>query len=351
MNFKEYYINYLIKKKYYFDSSQIKVINYLQLIYEKWIKYNKNFFKKIILRKKVPQGIYLWGDVGRGKSDIMNFFYSMIPFEKKIRFHFYEWIKNIHYELHKSKNLSNPLDNIALKVSKKYWLIYLDEFHISDTANAIIFFNFFKKLLYNNVYIIMTSNYDPNLLYSNNLHNNHILPIIKLLKEKMDIVNINGNTDYRFLSKKNSHYYAPINTLNNNKLLYLFNKIKKKSKENSYIYVTGNRKIYTVRCSKDIIWFDFFTLCKGTYSQNDYLYIVNNFKNIILSNVPCMSIDMSLEARRFTWLIDIFYEYKIKLIILAEVEPVKLYTKGPLLNEFKRTVSRIMEMQYFYSEK
>jgi cell division protein ZapE len=275
----------------------------------------------------------------------MDSFYSVVPVVRKTRVHFHEFMRAVHSYLDDLKNVIDPLDEVAKLIAQKYRLICFDEFHVSDIADAMILYNLLKALFRNRVSFIITSNYEPSTLYPNGLHRDRILPTIKLLQENMDVVNIDTNTDYRRCAKKNEGiYHFPLNISTDSVLDSIFKKLAKKVDEDTMIHVQA-RAIKALRHSAGVLWFDFNTLCGGARSQNDYLEIASHFHTVILSNIPQMTAEMSSEARRFTWLVDVFYEQNIKLIMSAEVEPEKLYIKGVLANEFRRTVSRIMEMQ------
>jgi cell division protein ZapE len=209
----------------------------------------------------------------------------------------------------------------------------------------MILYNLMKALYDNGVSFIMTSNYEPSTLYPDGLHRDRILPTIALLKERMDVLNVDAGVAYRGRALEQVEaYYTPLNAATDHELRQAFAKLADTQEEDPHVTVEG-RELRALRRAGTVIWFDFQTLCGGPRSQNDYLEIASRFHTVILSGVPMMSAGQSSEARRFTWLIDVFYDQGVKLIISAEVEPEELYTSGMLANEFHRTVSRIVEMQ------
>jgi cell division protein ZapE len=287
----------------------------------------------------------MWGGVGRGKSFLMDSFYSVVPVVRKTRLHFHEFMRAVHRELDELKGVADPLNEVAARIAKKYRLICFDEFHVSDVADAMLLYNLMKALFDNGVSFIMTSNYEPDTLYPDGLHRDRMLPTIALLKEKLDVLNVDSGNDYRKRALEQVEaYLTPLGAATDEALRKAFLKIAETKDEDPHVDIEG-RRLKALRRAGTTIWFDFHTLCGGPRSQNDYLEIASRFHTVILSAIPRMSAGMSSEARRFTWLIDVFYDNKVKLIMSAEVIPEALYTQGTLSNEFHRTVSRIIEMQ------
>jgi len=191
----------------------------------------------------------------------------------------------------------------------------------------------------------MTSNYPPEGLYPDGLHRDRMLPAIDLLKEKLDVLAVDAGTDYRRrVMEKVEAYQTPLGPVADSALLHAFVSIAEAGEQDPRIKIES-REIRCVRRAGGVVWFDFATLCGGPRSQNDYLEIANRFHTVILSEVPRMTAEMASEARRFTWLIDVLYDHRVKLIMSASVAPDLLYTEGVMSNEFHRTVSRITEMQ------
>jgi cell division protein ZapE len=348
MNVQEFYQHALAQRGYQPDPAQQRAVDRLQRAYEEWVDYKSrrsSTFRRLINRPEVPRGVYLWGGVGRGKSFLMDSFYSVVPVVRKTRLHFHEFMRGVHRQLDDLKGVADPLDEVAKRIAKKYRLICFDEFHVSDIADAMILYNLLSALFANGVSFVMTSNYDPDKLYPDGLHRDRMLPTIALLKEKLDVMNVDAGIDYRKRSLEQVEaYYTPLGAAADSALRNAYAMIAETADEDPIIHIE-HREIRALRRAGGIIWFEFATLCGGPRSQNDYLEIASRFHTVILSNVPAMSASQSSEARRFTWLIDVFYDHKVKLLMSAEVEPEALYTKGVLANEFHRTVSRIIEMQ------
>ncbi len=357
MNVLEFYEQALTQRGFQADDAQRRAVDRLQQSYDEWVEYKaqrSNSFKRLINRPDVPRGVYMWGGVGRGKSFLMDSFYSVVPVVRKTRLHFHEFMRAVHRQLDELKGVADPLDEVAKRVAKKYRLICFDEFHVSDIADAMILYNLLKALFDNGVSFVMTSNYEPGTLYPDGLHRDRMLPTIKLLQDNLDVMNIDAGIDYRKRALEQvDSYHSPLNADTDRALRHAFAGVAETADEDPIVDIEA-RKIKALRRAGGVIWFDFNTLCGGPRSQNDYLEIASRFHTVILSGIPQMSAAMSSEARRFTWLIDVFYDHKIKLIMSAAVAPEELYTQGMLANEFHRTVSRIMEMQsreYMDSER
>lgn len=348
INVIEFYQQALVERGFTADEAQLLAVEQLQRIFDEWVAYKgrrANKLMRMIKPPEIPRGLYMWGGVGRGKSFLMDSFYHVVPLQRKTRIHFHEFMRGVHQQLDDLKGVANPLDIVAEKVAKKYRLICFDEFHISDVADAMIMFNLLSGLFEHGVSFMMTSNYQPEALYPDGLHRDRLLPTIKLLNEKLDIINVDSGNDYRLRALEQVQVYlTPLNAKTDEALRSAFKKIAEVTDEDAVLRIES-REIRALRRAGGIIWFDFATLCGGPRSQNDYLEIASQFHTVILSGVPRMSAAMSSEARRFTWLIDVFYDHKIKLIMSAGAAPDELYTEGTLSHEFQRTVSRIIEMQ------
>ncbi len=348
MDVREFYNHSLAERGYSSDEAQQRAIDRLQRAYEEWVEFKSqrsSTLRRLIHRPDVPRGVYMWGGVGRGKSFLMDSFFSVVPLVRKTRLHFHEFMRDVHRQLDQLKGIANPLDEVARRIAKKYRLICFDEFHVSDIADAMILYNLLKGLFDNGVSFVMTSNYQPDTLYPDGLHRDRMMPTIQLLNERLDVMNIDAGVDYRKRALEQVKiYHTPLNASTDQALRDAFASVAETADEDPHVHIEA-REIRSLRRAGTAIWFDFATLCGGPRSQNDYLELASRFQTVILSGIPCMSVAMSSEARRFTWLIDVFYDHKVKLIMSAAVAADELYTEGMLANEFHRTVSRIIEMQ------
>ncbi|HEY4297195.1 MAG TPA: cell division protein ZapE [Paraburkholderia sp.] len=348
MNVTEYYEKELQTRGYQSDPAQRAAVDRLQRCYDEWVAYKarrSNALRKWIIHPDLPRGVYMWGGVGRGKSFLMDSFYAVVPVQRKTRLHFHEFMREVHRELEELKGRADPLDELARLIAKRYRLICFDEFHVSDIADAMILYRLLDRLFTNGVQFVMTSNYDPDLLYPDGLHRDRMLPAIALLKDKLDVINVDAGVDYRQRTLAQVEvYHTPLGAKADRALRHWFAQLAAVPDESPILRIE-KRELKALRRADGVVWFDFATLCGGPRSQNDYLELASRFHAVILSDVPQMTPRMASEARRFTWLIDVFYDHKVKLLMSAAVPPEQLYPDGPMANEFTRTVSRIVEMQ------
>jgi cell division protein ZapE len=298
-----------------------------------------------LVRPPIPRGVYMWGGVGRGKSFLMDCFFQSVPLTRKTRLHFHEFMREVHRELQELKGTPNPLLELGRRIARRFRLICFDEFHVSDVTDAMILHRLLEALFIHRVSIVATSNFHPDGLYPHGLHRDRILPAIELLKDKLEVINVDAGTDYRRRTMEHvKRYHWPLGAEAEAALAQAFEQLAEARDEDPILHIE-QREIRARRKAGGVVWFDFKSLCGGPRSQNDYLEIASRFHTLILSNVPQMPPRMASEARRFTWLVDVLYDRRVKLIMSAELAADELYTEGPLAHEFPRTVSRLMEMQ------
>jgi cell division protein ZapE len=262
-----------------------------------------------------------------------------------VRLHFHEFMREVHRELAGLQGTADPLDVLGARIAKRYKLICFDEFHVADITDAMILHRLLAALFANGVGFVTTSNFKPDGLYPNGLHRDRILPAIALLKERLEVVNVDNGTDYRRRTMEQVRlYHKPLGPEADAAMAAAFDQLTETRDENPVLHIEA-REIEARRRAGGVVWFDFKTLCGGPRSQNDYLEIATQFHTVLLSGVPHMPVSMASPARRFTWLIDVLYDRRVKLIVSAAVPPEQLYTEGPLAHEFPRTISRLNEMQ------
>jgi len=336
------------ERGYLSDAAQMAAVERLQRMHDELVAFKarrSNRLKRLINRPDVPRGVWLYGGVGRGKSFLMDCFYGSVPVVRKTRLHFHEFMRGVHRELDELKGTANPLDEVARRVARRYRLVCFDEFHVSDIADAMILERLMRGLFEYGVTFVITSNYHPDGLYPEGLHRDRVLPAIALLKSSLDILNVDAGLDYRRRSMEQVEaYLTPLGAAADAALRADFAALADSHDEDPRLMIE-NRELRALRRAGGVVWFDFRTLCGGPRSQNDYLEIAQRFHTVILSEVPRMSASMASEARRFVWLIDVFYDQRVKLLMSAECPPAQLYTAGAMAGEFHRTVSRITEMQ------
>ena len=333
---------------YVSDPAQLRAVAALERCATEWANFKEkrsNTFKKLINRPAIPKGVYMHGGVGRGKSFLMDCFYNAVPLKRKTRLHFHEFMREVHRELRDLQGTVNPLDELGRRISLRYRLICFDEFHVADITDAMILHRLLAALFDNGVGFVTTSNFQPDGLYPNGLHRDRILPAIALLKANLDVLSVDNGTDYRRRTLEQLRLYLmPLGAEADAEMTETFNRLAEAHDEDPILQIEA-RQIHAKRKAGGLVWFDFKTLCGGPRSQNDYLELATQFHTVMLSDVPHMPVRMGSEARRFTWLVDVLYDRRVKLIMSAEVSPEDLYTQGPLAHEFPRTVSRLNEMQ------
>jgi cell division protein ZapE len=347
MNVSEAYQAELSQRGYTADPAQLAAVAELERCAAEWQAFAEQkgslgrFFKKPV----TPRGVYMHGGVGRGKSFLMDCFFNAAPVEKKTRLHFHEFMREVHRELSDLQGIANPLDELGKRMARRFSLLCFDEFHVSDVTDAMILHRLLDALFKYGVGMVTTSNFHPDGLYPGGLHRDRILPAIELVKAHMSVISVDNGTDYRRQTmSKLQLYHAPLGDAANAAMTDAFGKLAEAHDESPLLHIEA-REIKALRRAGGVVWFDFATLCGGPRSQNDYLELATTFHTVMLSDVPQMFVRHASEARRFTWLIDVLYDRRCKLIMSAAVPAEQLYTEGPMANEFVRTVSRLTEMQ------
>ena len=339
----------LARRGFVADGSQRRAVERLQRLYEEWTAYKarrSNALKRLLVKPDPPKGVYLWGAVGRGKSFLMDSFYLCVPLVRKRRVHFHHFMREIHREMNELQSTGDALTAVAERTARRYRLICFDEFHVADIADAMILGRYLEQVMDLGVQFVMTSNYHPDKLYPNGLQRERFLPAIELLKSRLDVVEVDGGTDYRRLKMEKLRVYH-VGPQAGTEVARIFDELKDVEEEKQPLDVEGRKIPYRKRAG-GLVWFDFAALCGGPRSYADYVDLARRFHTVLLTGVPRMSAkgaayqDM---ARRFTWLVDVFYDDRVKLFVGAEAGPDELFTEGENSAEFARTASRLTEMQ------
>jgi cell division protein ZapE len=259
--------------------------------------------------------------------------------------HFHAFMRDVHAELATLTLEEDPLATVAARIARRWRLICFDEFHVSDVADAMILGRLLAHLFTAGVVFVMTSNYRPDDLWPGGLNRERFLPTIALLREWLDVVEVNGDVDYRLrMLEQVESYYSPIDTRTDAHLAAWFDRLATGPDESAKLSIDG-RSLLARRRAGNAVWFDFATLCGGPRSQRDYLELARRFAIVFVSGVPQMGPATADQARRFTWLVDILYDHRVKLIVSAAVPAEALYADGQNAQEFSRTVSRLIEMR------
>jgi cell division protein ZapE len=357
----EWYWHFSQRNDFHADSEQLKVLGQLERLFqelEEYRQYRAGKLNRLVTNlgagRKPPRGMYIWGGVGRGKSLMMDAFFRVSRHRRKRRVHFHEFMREIHARMRALSGTEDPLDTISTEIARDLRLLAFDEFHVSDIADAMILARLLELLIEKGVVLVLTSNYKPDDLYPNGLQRARFLPAIDILKRDLDVVELAGVTDHRRrLLDALSVYYTPIDAHADENLARFFDAMTKATYTENGTIEIGGRAIAFRRRAKGVIWFDFHELFEKPRSQVDYLEIASQYHTVLISGVRRMLPSQIDVVRRFTWLVDVFYDQRVKLALSAEVAAEDLVAPAPqaggaeamVHKEFARTASRLREMQ------
>jgi cell division protein ZapE len=315
------------------DPAQLAVLERLERLHgelENYRQYRQGKINRLVTNfgggKKPPRGIYIWGSVGRGKSLMMDAFYNVSTLKRKRRVHFHEFMRELHAEMRTHAGEEDPLEPIATKIAKQLRLLCFDEFHVSDIADAMILGRLLERLTEKGVVLVMTSNYRPDDLYPNGLQRSRFLPAIEILKRELDVVEISGQRDHRRrILESIPVYYVPADNSAEQALARAFSAMSKAAHSEHGTITVGARPVHFIRRAKGVVWFEFVELCVKPRSQIDYLEIASHYHTVLIANIPKLHARERADVvRRFTWLVDVFYDQRVKLICSAEEAPEAL---------------------------
>jgi cell division protein ZapE len=357
----EWYWHFSQRGDFETDSEQLKVLEHLQRLFdelEDYRQYRQGRLNRLVTHlgagRKPPRGIYIHGGVGRGKSLMMDAFFKVSRHRRKRRVHFHEFMREIHARLRALSGQEDPLEAIATEIARELRLLAFDEFHVSDIADAMILARLLELLIAKGVVLVMTSNYKPDDLYPNGLQRARFLPAIEILNRDLDVVPLEGAVDHRRrLLEGLGVYFTPLGAEAEQQMARLFEAMTKSGYAEDGTIDIGGRPVAYRRRAKGVVWFDFAELFERPRSQVDYLEIASAYHTVLVSNVRRMQPSQTDVVRRFTWLVDVFYDQRVKLIASAEDQPEELVIDDPdavgaakmVRREFARTASRLREMQ------
>ncbi len=293
-----------------------------------------------------PQGLYLWGGVGRGKTYLVDTFFDCLPFDNKLRVHFHRFMQRVHGELTELEGEKNPLDIVADRLAAEACVVCFDEFFVTDIADAMILGGLMEALFERGICLVATSNIVPSGLYDNGLQRQRFLPAIALIEQHTQVVNVDAGVDYRLRTLQQAElYHYPLDKAADESLSSSFEALAPEVGQHWERLEINGRYLSSRRVADDVVWFEFAELCDGPRSQNDYIELARIYHAVLLSGVPAMGRANDDAARRFINLVDEFYDRNVKLVLSAAVPLLELYSEGKLGFEFQRTLSRLQEMQ------
>ena len=301
-----------------------------------------------------PRGIYLWGAVGRGKSMLMDLFAQQVRVADKRRAHFHEFMLEVHDRVHRHRQHreDDPIPVVAAEIAAEARLLAFDEMQVTNVADAMILSRLFTALLAAGVTVVTTSNRRPDQLYKDGLNRQLFLPFIALIEARLDVIGLNGPTDYRLERLGGMPtYHVPNGPDATEAMREAFFRLTDYRPEDAAhvpsetISIPGGRTLHVPKSLKGVAVFSFKRLCSEARGAADYLAVARRYHTVILVGVPKLGRENRNEASRFVPLIDALYEHRVKLLIAADAAPADLYPAGDGSFEFERTASRLMEMQ------
>jgi cell division protein ZapE len=300
-------------------------------------------------RDPAPQGLYIFGRVGRGKSMLMDIFHDTVDIEHKRRVHFDEFMLEVHgalHEIRKGGGEQDPLGIVAADIAAETWLLCFDEFQVDNIADAMILGRLFQGLFDAGVVIVATSNTAPTELYKDKLQRDRFEPFIELLCEKLDVLELDGEYDYRRESLRAMQlYHTPLTPEADSALDNAFEQLTAGGHGAPSEITVQGRTVAVPLTSRGVARFSFADLCDNPLGAADYLAIAKKFNTLILSGIPYLKPSRRNEAKRFISLMDSLYEHNVNLVCSAEVAPDEIYPEGDGVDPFQRAVSRLLEMQ------
>ena len=336
------------------DDAQFIALQHLQALLDKvliTIDYEKKSagYKLLTIQPGKCQSLYIFGDVGRGKSMLMDLFYEACPVTQKRRVHFHVFMLEVHAFIHqwRQQNSTDAISAFAKKIRTSFLLLCFDEFQVTDIADAMILGRLFGKLFELGIIVVITSNRHPDDLYQGGLQREQFLVFTRLLQNAAEVIELVANEDYRFkhLHALETTYCYPLDAHAGEFVQQSYNKLTNFAAMQPGVIQVLGRKVMLSSIHGDIALTSFNELCAKPLGSADYMEIAREFSTLIMAEIPKLTAEKRNEAKRFMIFIDVLYEHKVKLICTAEVPVQELYTEGDGVFEFRRTASRLVEMQ------
>ena len=352
---RSWYLAACEKSGFICDPAQAEAVEELEVLWRQLVEFKHKrgrFLGHSLLSPDVPNGLYIWGGVGRGKTFLMDGFYHCLPYRRKRRIHFHNFIAEVHHEMKLLADQPDPLIALADHIAHATRVLCLDEFHVDDIADAMILGRLLEALFERGVVLLTTSNFPPEGLYPNGLQRQNFLPAIALLQRQLRVLHFDGKKDYRLMQMvRDALFISSGDAAHEQQMAALFQRLSSGQAGNTRKIAVGHGTMPVRRATREIVWFDFKELCGGNHDHADYLDVAHRYHTVFLSDIPKMTAENGSEVRRFTWLIDVLYDNHVKLVASFAVppdvlcEPDGLYATGMDDSEFQRIASRLTEMQ------
>lgn len=333
------------------DAVQLAAVTYMDNLYHEIIKAQDSsgggWFSSLFKSKPVmPKGLYMWGGVGRGKTWMMDMFYESLPIKRKMRMHFHHFMQRVQRELVALQGQADPLKKVADIIHQEAVVICFDEFFVSNVSDAMILGDLFSMLFDRGITLVATSNIEPSGLYKNGIHRDRFLPAIAQVEKHTTVMNIDAGIDYRLrLLKQAKLYSSPLTDDTKDWLSERFDTLAGGQTISTSPIMIGGRNIDVIKRTETMLLADFRVLCMQPRSAADFIEIANDFDTVMVDNVPALNDTLMDPTRRFIYLVDEFYDRRVKLLIRAEQSILTLYQGEKLAFEIERTRSRLLEMQ------
>ena len=354
MNLRQRYSNEVAARGFLPDIAQQAAVERLDLLRAALLadatggsRFWRRLRRRFGARAPGHRGVYLWGGVGRGKTWLMDLFYESLPIHERRRSHFHHFMRDVHATLQQLRRHQAPLASLARRLAAQVRVLCFDELYVTDVADAMILGTLFEQLLQHGVTLVITSNVPPRELYRDGLQRARFLPAIELLEQQLDVLPVDGGVDYRLRQlRRRPIYLDSADPATPAQLAELFDRLAGEPGDAEATLRVRGRALRTVRRGHDVVWFGFEVLCDGPRGPDDYAEIAGDFGTVLLANVPVFAAPAQDDAaRRFIALVDEFYDQGTKLVLSAAAAPAALYRGERLQFEFRRTASRLTEMQ------